>query len=134
MIADTSALIAILLDEPDAEILSAAIAASSTRIISAVSVLEASIVIESKKGEAGLALLDELLTIAQFEIVAFDDAQQRVARTAYRRYGKGRHPAGLNFGDCCTYALAKVRAEALLFKGNDFNQTDITLAPLVPAH
>ena len=134
MIVDTSALIAILLDEPDAEILSTAIAASSPRIISAVSVLEASIVIESKKGEAGLALLDELLILAQFEIVAFDDTQQRVARAAYRRYGKGRHPAGLNFGDCCTYALASVREEALLFKGNDFNQTDIALAPLVPAH
>jgi len=134
MIVDTSALVAILLDEPDAEKLSAAIAANTPRIISAVSVLEASIVIESKKGEAGLALLDELLNLAQFEIVAFDDAQQQLARVAYRRYGKGRHPAGLNFGDCCAYALAKVRNEALLFKGNDFNQTDITAAPLFPAH
>ena len=134
MIVDTSALVAILLDEPDAEKLSAAIAANTPRIISAVSVLEASIVIESKKGEAGLALLDELLNLAQFEIVAFDDAQQQLARVAYRRYGKGRHPAGLNFGDCCAYALAKVRNEALLFKGNDFNLTDITAARLFPAH
>ena len=134
MIVDTSALVAILLDEPDAEKLSAAIAANTPRIISAVSALEASIVIESKKGEAGLALLDELLNLAQLEIVAFDDAQQQLARVAYRRYGKGRHPAGLNFGDCCAYALAKVRNEALLFKGNDFNQTDITAAPLFPAH
>ena len=134
MIVDTSVLVAILLDEPDAEKLSAAIAANTPRIISAVSVLEASIVIESKKGEAGLALLDELLNLAQFEIVAFDDAQQQLARVAYRRYGKGRHPAGLNFGDCCAYALAKVRNEALLFKGNDFNQPDITAAPLFPAH
>lgn len=134
MIVDTSALIAILLDEPDAEMLSAAIATATPRIISAVSALEASIVIESKKGEVGLALLDELLNLAQFEIVAFDDAQQRIARIAYRRYGKGHHPAGLNFGDCCVYALAKARNEALLFKGNDFNQTDITPAPLVPAH
>ncbi len=134
MIVDTSALVAILLDEPDAEKLSAAIAANTPRIISAVSALEASIVIESKKGEAGLALLDELLNLAQFEIVAFDDAQQQLARVAYRRYGKGRHPAGLNFGDCCAYALAKVRNEALLFKGNDFNLTDITAARLFPAH
>jgi len=134
MIVDTSVLVAILLDEPDAEKLSAAIAANTPRIISAVSVLEASIVIESKKGEAGLALLDELLNLAQFEIVAFDDAQQQLARVAYRRYGKGRHPAGLNFGDCCAYALAKVRNEALLFKGNDFNLTDITAARLFPAH
>ena len=134
MIVDTSALIAILLNEPDAEMLSAAIASADPRIISAVSALEASIVIESKKGETGLALLDELLSLAQFEIVAFDDTQQRIARVAYRRYGKGRHPAGLNFGDCCAYALAKARNETLLFKGNDFNQTDITPAPLVPAH
>ncbi|MBI5658805.1 MAG: type II toxin-antitoxin system VapC family toxin [Nitrosomonadales bacterium] len=119
---------------PDAEILSAAIAAASPRIISAVSALEASIVIESKKGEAGLALLDELLSIAQFEIASFDDERQRIARAAYRRYGKGHHPAGLNFGDCCAYALAKARNETLLFKGNDFNQTDIATASLVPAH
>lgn len=134
MIVDTSALIAILLSEPDSEMLSAAIASATPRIISAVTALEASIVIESKKGEAGLALLDELLSLAQFEIVAFNDAQQRIARVAYRRYGKGRHPASLNFGDCCAYALAKARNDTLLFKGNDFNQMDITPAPLVPAH
>ena len=134
MIVDTSALIAILLSEPDSEMLSAAIASATPRIISAVTALEASIVIESKKGEAGLALLDELLSLAQFEIVAFNDAQQRIARVAYRRYGKGRHRASLNFGDCCAYALAKARNDTLLFKGNDFNQTDITPAPLVPAH
>lgn len=134
MIVDTSALIAILLNEPDSEMLSAAIASATPRIISAVTALEASIVIESKKGEAGLALLDELLSLAQFEIVAFNDAQQRIARVAYRRYGKGRHRASLNFGDCCAYALAKARNDTLLFKGNDFNQTDITPAPLVPAH
>ncbi len=134
MVVDTSALIAILLNESDAEILSATLAASSPRIISAVSVLETSIVMEIKKGEAGLALLDELLTAAQFEIATFDDAQQRIAREAYRRYGKGRHPAGLNFGDCCSYALARARNDSLLFKGNDFAQTDIAPTPLIPAH
>ena len=107
MVVDTSALIAIFLNEPDAEILSATLAASFPRIISTVSVLEASIVMESKKGEAGLALLDELIAAAQFEIVAFDDAQYRIAREAYRHYGKGRHPAGLNFGDCCSYSPAR---------------------------
>lgn len=95
MVVDTSALIAILLNEPDAEILSATLAASFPCIISDVSFLEASIVMESKKGEAGLALLDELITTAQFEIAAFDDAQHRIARDAYRYYGKDRHPAGL---------------------------------------
>lgn len=134
MVVDTSALVAILLNEPDAEILSATLASSFPRIISALSVLEASIVIESKKGEAGLALLDELLSAAQFEVATFDDAQLRIAREAYRRYGKGRHPAGLNFGDCCSYALSRARNDTLLFKGNDFAQTDITPTPLIQAH
>jgi len=134
MIVDTSALIAILLNEADAEILSVTLAASSPRIISAVSALESSIVMESKKGEAGLALLDELLAVAQFEIAAFDDAQLRIARAAYRRYGKGRHPAGLNFGDCCSYALTRARNDTLLFKGNDFAQTDIAPTPLISSH
>lgn len=134
MVVDTSALIAILLNEPDAEILTATLAASSPRIISAVSVLEASIVIESKRGEAGLALLDELLTAAQFEVAAFDDTQLRISREAYRRFGKGRHSAGLNFGDCCAYALARARNDSLLFKGNDFAQTDIAPTPLIPAY
>jgi len=134
MVVDTSALVAILLNELDAEILSATLAATSPRIISALSVLEASIVIESKKGEAGLALLDELLTAAQFEVASFDDMHLRIAREAYRRYGKGRHPAGLNFGDCCAYALARARNDTLLFKGNDFAQTDIAPTPLIPAH
>lgn len=134
MVVDTSALIAILLNEPDAEILTATLAASSPRIISAVSALEASIVMECKKGEAGLALLDELLTAGQFEVAAFDDAQLRVAREAYRRYGKGRHPAGLNFGDCSSYALARARNDTLLFKGNDFAHTDIPPTPLIQSH
>lgn len=95
---------------------------------------EASIVMENKKGEAGLALLDELFNAAQFEVSAFDDAQLHIAREAYRRYGKGRHPAGLNFGDCCSCALARARNDTLLFKGNDFAQTDITTAPLIQAH
>lgn len=134
MVVDTSALIAIFLNEPDAEILSATLAASFPRIISAVTVLEASIVMECKKGQAGLTLLDELITTAQFEIVSFDDVQQRIARNAYRNYGKGRHPAGLNFGDCCSYALARARNDTLLFKGNDFSKSDIAPTPLVPAH
>ena len=134
MVVDTSALIAIFLNEPDAEIISATLASSYPRIISAVSVLEASIVMESKKGQAGIALLDELLTSAQFEVIPFDDVQQRIAREAYRNFGKGRHPAGLNFGDCCSYALARARNDTLLFKGDDFEKSDIAPTPLVPAH
>jgi ribonuclease VapC len=134
MVVDTSALIAIFLNEPDAEILFATLTASFPRIISAVSVLEASIVMENKKGQAGVALLDELLTSAQFEVIPFDDSQLRIAREAYRSYGKGRHPAGLNFGDCCSYALARARNDTLLFKGDDFRKSDIAPTPFVPAH
>jgi len=134
MVVDTSVLIAILLSEPDAEILSSTLATSFPRIISAVSLLEASIVMESKKGDAGIALLDDLVAAVQFEVADFDDVQHRIARDAYRRYGKGRHPAGLNFGDCCSYALARARNDSLLFKGNDFSKSDITPTPLFTAH
>jgi Uncharacterized protein conserved in bacteria len=122
------------LNEADAEVFAAALAASPTRHISAVSALEAAIVIETRKGPEGVAVLDELLAAAQFEIVALDESQYRLAREAYSRFGKGRHPAGLNFGDCCAYALARQRNEPLLFKGNDFGKTDIAVAALSPAH
>ena len=78
--------------------------------------------------------MDELITAAQFDIVAFDEVQYGIARDAYRHYGKGRHPAGLNFGDCCSYALARARNDTLLFKGDDFSKSDIVPTQLVPAH
>jgi ribonuclease VapC len=125
MVIDTSALIAILLGEPEAISFSRAVADESRKLISAFNVLETEIVIEAKKGEAGGRELDLLLHRAQIEVVAMNADQAELARTAWRKYGKGNHPAGLNIGDCCAYALAKYSGEPLLYKGNDFSQTDI---------
>ena len=125
MVIDTSALVAILLGEPDAEIFASAIAADPKRLISAFTALETSIVIEAKKGEPGGRELDLLIHRAQIEIIALNPEQVELARSAWRDYGKGRHPAGLNIGDCCSYALAKHAQEPLLFKGDDFAKTDI---------
>jgi len=128
MVIDSSALIAILLGEPEAEPFALAIAGDPKRLISAFAVLEAGIVIESKKGESGGRELDLLLHHARIEIVPVTAEQCEVARSAWRKYGKGRHPAGLNIGDCCSYALAKYTGEPLLFKGDDFSHTDIRTA------
>jgi ribonuclease VapC len=125
MVIDTSALIAILFGEPEALSLARAVADESRKLISAFNALETGIVIEARKGEAGGRELDLLLHRAQIEIVAMNADQAELARTAWRKYGKGNHPAGLNIGDCCAYALAKYSGEPLLFKGNDFSQTDI---------
>lgn len=125
MVIDTSAIIAILLAEPEAKALAQAILGDSKRLMSAFSLLECSIVIESRKGEAGSMALDTLLQRLQVEIVAMDADQSQLAREAWRRFGKGRHPAALNIGDCCSYALAKYAEESLLFKGDDFNHSDI---------
>jgi ribonuclease VapC len=131
MVIDTSALVAVLLDEANAAGIAAAIEAAPVRLLSAANLLEASMVIESRKGAAGGRELDLLLYRAALEVVAVDQDQAETARLAWRRYGKGRHPAGLNFGDCFAYALAKVRRLPLLFQGNDFGQTDIECAPLL---
>jgi ribonuclease VapC len=129
MVIDTSALIAILLGEAEAQPFARSIAADPKRMISAFTALEAGIVIEAMKGEAGGRELDLLIHRVGIEIVPLNGEQFEVARAACRTYGKGRHPAGLNIGDCCSYALAKVSGESLLFKGNDFAQTDIAAAP-----
>jgi ribonuclease VapC len=127
MVLDSSALIAILSFEPEATLFAEAIEADTTRLLSAASLLETAIVIETRYGEAGGSKLDELITAAQIQIEPVTYEQATVARLAYCTYGKGRHPAGLNFGDCFSYALAKTSAEPLLFKGDDFNQTDLQL-------
>jgi ribonuclease VapC len=121
----SSALIAILSDEPEAPGLEAAIEADSVRLLSAASLVEASIVIESRYGEAGGRELDLLVREAGIEVVAVSPEQAELARAAYRRFGRGRHPAGLNFGDCFSYALSVATDEPLLFKGDDFSKTDI---------
>ncbi len=125
MVIDSSVLIAILLAEPDAEYYANLLSEASDIYISAVSVFESSMVIESKKGEEGAKQYDQLLEIISPTIVAFDSQQAILARIAWQNYGKGRHPAKLNFGDCCSYAIAKYLNQSLLFKGDDFSKTDI---------
>lgn len=128
MVIDTSALIAILNYEPEAAQFATAIQDTSIRLISAAALLECAIVIETRYGEAGGRKLDELLSKAQIKIEPVTPKQVTAARLAYRTYGKGRHPAALNFGDCFSYALAKVTGEPILFKGDDFSQTDLKWA------
>ncbi len=130
MVIDTSALIAILQNEPERRTFNEAIEASDRRYISVATFVEASIVIESRYGAEGLRDLDGLLTTAAIELIAADAEQGYIARTAFLRFGKGRHPAALNYGDCFAYALAKVRREPLLFKGRDFEQTDLMVVEL----
>ncbi|MFL5255174.1 MAG: type II toxin-antitoxin system VapC family toxin [Rhodopila sp.] len=125
MVVDTSAIMAILFNEPERAAFRAAIENAPRRpLLSAMTLLEASIVAGGQRGEAMLAVLDALVD-ETMEVVPLDEATVRVARDAFMRYGKGRHSAGLNFGDCASYALAKARGRPLLMKGNDFPQTDI---------
>jgi ribonuclease VapC len=126
MVIDSSALIAILLDEPERADFNRIIQAATVRMISAGSLLETAMVIESRLGEAGRQDLDLFIQKAGIRVIPFDADQAELAREAFRQYGKGRHPAGLNFGDCFAYALAKATSEPLLFKGDDFSRTDIT--------
>ena len=128
MVLDTSALLAILLDEPERRRFNELIEADLVRLISAANVLEAAIVLESRSGEAAGRELDLFLHRAKVEVTAVDGDQVEIARAAFRRFGKGRHSAGLNFGDCFAYALAMASGEPLLFKGADFSQTDIAVA------
>lgn len=128
MIIDSSAVIAILAGEPDAAHYAQLIEHDATPRIGAPSLLESSIVLTRWFGEAAEAALDGFVRESGAEIVPFDLPQLRAAQDAYRQFGKGRHPAGLNFGDCMSYALARVCDEALLFKGEDFARTDIRAA------
>jgi ribonuclease VapC len=128
MVVDSSVLIAVLLMEPDAELFLNQLVVADELYLSTASLLETAMVIEYKKGSAGADKLDELLAELLPVIVAFDRDQALLARKAWREFGKGRHPAKLNFGDCCSYALAKQLNQPLLFKGNDFSQTDVLLA------
>jgi len=131
MVIDTSAIIAILLDEPERAAFDRQIEADPVRLISAVGRVEAGMVIETRKGVAGRSRLDRFLQLIATDIVAVTPEQAEMALEAFRRFGKGRHRAGLNIGDCFAYAAAKATGEKLLFKGNDFTQTDIL--PALPA-
>ena len=128
MTLDTSALVAILRNEPERADFVALIEQAPRRLVSSVSVLEAAMVLEGRRGDEAGRELDLFLHTASIETIPFDADQLALARSAFRRFGKGRHPAGLNFGDCATYALARWSGEPLLFKGNDFSETDIPSA------
>ncbi|HEX2885430.1 type II toxin-antitoxin system VapC family toxin [Vineibacter terrae] len=128
MVIDTSAIIAIAFNEPEAAAFEQRIADDPIRLISAATVLEAAMVIETRLGEPGGSELDLWLHKADVEIVAVEAEHADQARRAWRRYGKGRHPAGLNFGDCFAYALAALTQQPLLYKGDDFSKTDVRAA------
>ncbi|WP_028934897.1 type II toxin-antitoxin system VapC family toxin [Pseudonocardia spinosispora] len=133
MVIDTSAMVAMLSDEPEASTFEEAIEADPVRLMSTATFLETAIVVESRYGEAGGRELDLWLHRADVQLVAVDGDQAEAARVAYRRFGKGRHPAGLNYGDCFTYALTQVSGEPLLYKGEDFSHTDVRpVRPLPP--
>jgi ribonuclease VapC len=125
MVLDTSALLAVLLNESEAAGFRLAIEADPVRLLSAATLVETAIVIEARVGEAGGRELDRLLQKAHVEVVAVDAEQAELARHAFRTFGKGRHAAGLNYGDCFSYALAQSSGEPLLFKGGDFAKTDV---------
>ena len=125
MVIDSSAIIAVLLDEPERAEFDRHIEADPVRLVSAVGRVEAGIVIEARKGDAGRRLLGRFLSLVAPSILAVTPDQAELALEAFRRFGKGRHPAGLNIGDCFAYAAAKATGERLLFKGRDFAHTDV---------
>jgi ribonuclease VapC len=129
MIIDTSALLAILLQEPEAEDFTRTILKAPEKWLSAASLLETGIIIETRYGSEGSRDLDLLLSKLEVKIMPVSERQAQIARKAYQQYGKGFHPAALNYGDCFVYALAKEQKQPLLFKGNDFSKTDIKLVP-----
>jgi ribonuclease VapC len=126
MVIDTSAILAILLDEPERRLFNEAIESAESRLLSAATFVEVSIVIEARFGAEGLRDLDLFIDRAGIKLISVDSEQAHAARRAFSQYGKGRHPAGLNYGDCFAYALATVLGEPLLFKGEDFPRTDVT--------
>lgn len=131
MIVDSSALIAILRQEDDAEIFARALADAEAPELSAATFLETAIVVDTSRDPVASRRFDELLAVAGVSISAVTEAQARLAREAYRDFGKGSgHKAQLNFGDCFSYALSKATAKPLLYKGSDFNHTDIE--PAIP--
>jgi len=128
MVIDSSALLTILFGESDAGDFIDALANPGRKFMSSINKLEASIVVEARKGEAGSAALARLLATVEVETIPFDSGQAEIAMAAWRRFGKGRHPAGLNLGDCAAYALASTLNDSLLYKGVDFSKTDVAPA------
>jgi ribonuclease VapC len=126
MVIDTSALAAIFFAEPERQAFLNSILAATSRLVSAATVLETGIVLEARQGEAAGREFDLFVVRAALQVVPVDAEQADLARSAWRKFGKGRHPAGLNFGDCFSYALAKLTGEPLLAKGTGFGLTDIS--------
>jgi len=129
MVLDTSAILAILQDEPERRHFNEAVEAAETLSLSTASFVECSMILESRYGAEGVRDLDLFIAKAQVSLVPVDEEHADLARRAFRKYGKGRHPASLNFGDCFSYALARALDEPLLFKGNDFPQTGVKHHP-----
>jgi ribonuclease VapC len=128
MIVDTSALVAVLDQEPEAERIVRTLASAAERVLSAANLVEVGIVMQARRGDDGARDLDLLLAKLRIDIAEVTASQADIARKAFRRFGRGRHAANLNFGDCFAYALAKETSAPLLFKGNDFGRTDLTVA------
>jgi ribonuclease VapC len=130
MVIDASALAAIFFGEPERQRFVDAIITDGSRLVSAATMLETGIVLEGRQGEAAGREFDLFAVRAGLQVVPFDAEQAELARSAWRKYGKGRHPAGLNFGDCFSYALAKSTGELLLAKGPEFAKTDLVISKL----
>lgn len=128
MVIDTSAIIAILFNEPERKQFTELLESAAVRLVSAVTRVEAAFVVEGRKREAGRERLDRFFQMTEPEIASVTPEQAEIAVGAFRRFGRGRHPAALNIGDCFAYALAKATGERLLFKGSDFARTDIAPA------
>lgn len=128
LVIDTSALLAVLFVEDDAQTYAQALQSAAALRMAAPTWVESMQVATARRGRIGQEGLQELLVRLDVEVVACDAGLARLAYEAWLRFGKGRHPAGLNFGDCFSYALAKQRGEPLLFKGDDFSRTDLTAA------
>lgn len=130
MIIDTSAIVALLLDEPKSQAIVDALEKADTCRVGAPTLVETTMVMTGKMGDDGRTYLHALVYERNFDVLSFSDAHWHIAQSAFVRYGKGRHSAGLNFGDCLTYAMAYVADEPLLCVGNNFAQTDLELVPL----
>ena len=130
MILDSSAIVAVLRAEPEAREFSRAISSAERCHISAANYLEAAVVIDSAKSAISSRRFDDFFRASRIAVEAVTPRQAEIARAAYRDFGKGRHKAGLNFGDCFAYALAKEMDEPLLFKGTDFARTDVEVAEI----
>jgi ribonuclease VapC len=128
IVLDSSAVVAIFKKEPELEAFQEKIRDANRVFLSAVSYLEISMVLAGSVFAGALEELDAFLREWKVEVLPFDEAQAKIARKAFMKYGKGLHPAGLNFGDCAAYALAASNGAPLLFKGDDFSKTDIVLA------